>query len=41
MGDIGEDDDTNKDSDVKGGNAAALPYALAAQGGGMAEWLGT
>ena len=33
MGDIGEDDDINKDSDVEGGDAAALPYAWAAQHG--------
>ena len=31
LGDIGKDDDTNKDSDVEGGNAVALPYTLAAQ----------
>ena len=33
MGDIGEDDDTNTDTDVDGGDAAALPYASAAQHG--------
>ena len=33
LGDIGKDDDTNKDSDVEGGNVAALRYASAAQHG--------
>ncbi len=33
MGDIGKDDDTNKDSDVEGGDAVALPYSSAAQHG--------